>query len=120
MHTRESPIPNALHGVVALIAETLSRLPRDERPSDSSGEACPPAAPRGERVTRNWLDRLDDWLWQRRQPDRETFLEWTNYVADLDRLLRAPERGEPARSRSQSSKRQPGRCADGTHPARKV
>lgn len=100
MYTRESPIPNELHGVVVLIAETLSQLPRDDRTSDSSSKAGPPAAPRGERAARTWLDRFDDWLWQRRQPDRETFLEWTNYVADLDRLLRASERGEPARSGS--------------------
>lgn len=95
MRTRECPIPNELHGVVALIAETLSRLPRNDVTSGAAGNSGPPAPPAGEGVARSWLDRLDDWIWQRRQPDRETLLEWTNYVADLDRLLRASSSTSP-------------------------
>ncbi|HQR11320.1 MAG TPA: hypothetical protein PLW68_08340 [Casimicrobiaceae bacterium] len=95
MRTRECPIPNELHGVVVSIAEALSRPCRDNMTTCTSLKSGPPASPTGDRVARNWLDRLDDWIWQRRQPDQKTFLEWSNYVADLDRLLRGSSSTRP-------------------------
>ena len=75
--------------LATLIADALGRSRRREpAPRTVEGTAL---RPRAERAT--WLERLDRWFWRQEQKDREAYLARSKDVFDLERRIRALERG---------------------------
>ena len=97
MYVQKSHVPNDVFGVVALIAESLSFVPRDAALTTASAAPVSRPTPRPGAVVRRWLDRLDHWHWQHRQNELEAVLAQSTDIADLERRMRAIERGVPAR-----------------------
>ena len=108
MRTHEISSPNAaelyfnnsIYGhLYTLIAEALGRPERrrdsaEPRPqptplSRPSARAVAEAAPRT-----GFLDRLDAWFWRQAQREQEAYLAKSRDVFDLERRIRALERGE--------------------------
>ena len=58
-------------------------------------EAVVPAIERSPK--QHWLDRLDGWLWRIHQRDREAYLAGAQDVFELERRMRAYDRGPSAR-----------------------
>lgn len=112
MRTHEISSPNAaelyfnssIYGqLYTLFAETLGRSQRSRaaarRPQATPLERQPvrevaavETAPRS-----GFLDRLDAWFWRQAQKEQEAYLAKSRDVFDLERRIRALERGEITR-----------------------
>lgn len=107
MRTHEISSPNAaelyfnnsIYGqIYMLVAEALGRAERrrdsaeprpQPRPLKQPARAVAEAAPRT-----GFLDRLDAWFWRQAQREQEAYLAKSRDVFDLERRIRALERGE--------------------------
>ena len=79
--------------LATLIAEALGkRGPGKPAPRTASATAHHPLAKRP-----TWLDRLDGWFWRQEQKEREAYLARSKDIFDLERRIRALERGDIAR-----------------------
>jgi hypothetical protein len=77
-----------------LMAEALGRRPRPARPADArSGAATVAPTARGPGL----LDRLDRWFWQQEQKARDDYLATSADVFELERRIKALERGSITR-----------------------
>ena len=95
MHPQKSQFPNDLFGVVPLIAEVLSPVSRGDRTFAALAKRLSNVRRGMARVARNWLDRLDHWLWALQQRDVEAYLAKAIDVYDLEARVRMLERNVP-------------------------
>lgn len=93
---------NTFYGqLYRLFAETLGGSDRSRRSARSQAAspkrrvAQPTAVTTAPRAT--LLDRLDGWFWRQLQKDREAYLARSRDVFELERRIRALERGEITR-----------------------
>src|SRR6476646_7811391 len=108
MRTHEISSPNAaelyfnnsIYGqLYMLVAETLGRSERRRdsearRPQPTPLTRQPARAGPGVAPRAGFLDRLDAWFWRQAQREQEAYLAKSLDVFDLERRIRALERGE--------------------------
>jgi hypothetical protein len=111
MRTHEISSPNAaelyfnnsIYGqLYMLIAEALGRSERrrdvaEPRPQPKPLERQPARTAVAAAPRTRFLDRLDAWFWRQAQREQEAYLAKSRDVFDLERRIRALERGEITR-----------------------
>ncbi len=90
MQIRPLAVPYDLVALAIKVAEAPSFAPGDAGAALPRTDAAASAAP-------GWLERLDRWLWRQQQRDLEASLAGATDLCDLERRLRAIERGVGAR-----------------------
>ena len=92
MRTQQTYSGINVFGVAALIADAMSAWHGPQRTNVPGPSRPAETAPRD-----GWLDRLNRWLWTRRQRGVEARLARSSDVFELEARMRELERGIPSR-----------------------